>query len=743
MDRRRFLTFSSTASLAAAFNGITGFQALAIEPGSGVATQPPGRLTSGKDGRFLLDGEPFIMAAGELHPQRIPSEYWDHRIKMVKAMGFNTISIYDFWAEHVTKYDSASGPTYDFSSDRNNLGGFLDLCKENNMWVFVRPGPFVDAFWDLGGLPGYLLSNDGIKLRDSHDKTYMHAVETYIEVTAPIISSRLSGSGGPVIMLQVENEYTSFGHDKDYLSAVRDLWIKNGLGGSANNNNILLATNNGFSSNGTVWSPAAALTDIPMGADPLGIGPGPDYIGGFDNAVANYKQPIFSAETYSGWDTLGSWEEIYPENGYVQGIGAWLDRFLHRGISFAVYVAHGGTSFGYGASGVYDGATGLMDPNVTSYDYRAPINEQGSKAYNKKDSAGKLTVSSFDEIRTSFDNALKGSSPDKLPYERVYSLFGPLDKKKFDPLDPSARGQTPANIPPAKPMIALSRDKIKLEPFASIWDNRNRPQLISSVNGPKSCESLGMYSGCGIIYSTQTPILSGTQYLTFERLADIATVFLNGTLAAVIDRRVKPGMMPSKGSPVKLGDKNSRLRSVVELDFGSIAQTAQLDVFVYTFGHTHKEFTGVPGDSFRKGIWGGVYLASEPTPAKSWVTLNNWTIYPLPMDETYIGKLAKLDVDQTARAGMFYSAKFSLQQVGDTYVDISSWNAGVVWVNGHNIGRHFASASKQKALFCPALYLRPDDNQIIIFDNFITDGSQVFVELLNIQSTYNSAKALT
>lgn len=737
MDRREFLIFGSILPILAVRDSWSGDH----PDGAPVATGRPGansppmprraRFTGGADGRFRLDGAPFIMAAGELHPQRIPREYWDHRIKMVKAMGFNTISIYDFWSAHVLDYDKADNtPAYDFADDRNDLGAFIDLCKANNLWVFLRPGPFVDAYWDLGGIPGRLLATDGIRLRSSTDKTYMDAVESYIATVAPIVSSRLSGNGGPILMVQVENEYTSYGFDKGYLPAIRALWEKYGVGGAANNENVLFSTNNGITSDGGVFHPSAALLDIPIGGDSLDIGPGPDFAGTFERTFARYRQPTFSAETYSGWDALGSSPSIYPENENVDSIGGWVDGFLHKGVSFAVYVAHGGTSFAYGAAGNYDPSKGLFDPNVTSYDYRAPINEQGGKAYNRADEHGELSLSSFDDIRTAFANAMTGGPrPDGARYTIPYSLHGPLDGAMV----PTRRSTKPPEAPPPLPMISVPRHRMSLKPFATIWDNL--PPAIRSTDGPKACESLGMYSGCGAAYSTSTPALSGHQHLTLTSLADVATVFLDGALVAIIDRRIKKG--PTIGT-VSLGDAAGGPRSVIDLDFGAAPRAARIDIFVYTFGHAHKEFTGVSGDAFRKGIWGDAFLTSPGASAER-TTLSDWRIHPLPMNSAnYLETLKRLRPGQAPRAGIFYSSTFQIDRLGDCYVDISAWNLGIVWVNGYNLGRHFASASPQTVLFCPSTYLKDGKNTLTIFDNYITDLQNTHVELLDVPSTYSS-----
>ena len=153
---------------------------------------------------FLLDGKPIQLISGELHPARIPVEYWRHRIQMVKAMGCNTVAAYVFWNYHET-----SEGEFDFNTGNHNLKKFIQLCQEEGMWVLIRPGPYVCAEWDFGGLPPYLLQFPDIKVR-CMDPRYMKAVNRYIDRIAKEIVPLQCNYGGPVLMLQVENEYGSY-----------------------------------------------------------------------------------------------------------------------------------------------------------------------------------------------------------------------------------------------------------------------------------------------------------------------------------------------------------------------------------------------------------------------------------------------------------------------------------------------------------------------------------------------------
>jgi beta-galactosidase len=152
---------------------------------------------------FLLDGKPFQIISGEIHPARIPREYWRHRIQMAKAMGCNTIAAYIFWNYHESKPG-----VFDFKTENRDIAEFVRICQQEGMWVIIRPGPYVCAEWDFGGLPTYLLKIPDIKIR-CMDKRYMDAVTGYIYHLSAEIRSLQCSTGGPILMLQIENEYGS------------------------------------------------------------------------------------------------------------------------------------------------------------------------------------------------------------------------------------------------------------------------------------------------------------------------------------------------------------------------------------------------------------------------------------------------------------------------------------------------------------------------------------------------------
>ena len=193
-------------------------------PAVGGAKAQRHTFTLGPDD-FLLDGKPFQIIAGEMHPARIPPQYWRHRIKMAKAMGCNTIAAYIFWNHHET-----SEGVFDFTSATRDIARFVRIAQEEGMWVLLRPGPYVCAEWDFGGIPTYLLKYPDLKIR-CLDPRYMAAAERYIARMAAVVKPLMVASGGPVLLVQIENEYGSYGNDRIYMTRLKTVWEQNGITG--------------------------------------------------------------------------------------------------------------------------------------------------------------------------------------------------------------------------------------------------------------------------------------------------------------------------------------------------------------------------------------------------------------------------------------------------------------------------------------------------------------------------------
>ena len=299
---------------------------------------------------FLLNGEPFVVKAAEVHYPRIPLAYWDHRIKMCKALGMNTLCIYVFWNIHEQREGQ-----FDFTGN-NDVAEFCRLAQKNGMYVIVRPGPYVCAEWEMGGLPWWLLKKKDIRLREQ-DPYFMERVKIFEQKVGEQLAPLTIQNGGPIIMVQVENEYGSYGEDKPYISAIRDC-----LRGIYGDKLTLFQCDwsSNFEKNGLddlVWT--------------MNFGTGAN----IDHEFARLKElrpdaPLMCSEFWSGWfDKWGANHETRPAKDMVDG----MDEMLSKNISFSLYMTHGGTSFGHWAGANSPG----FAPDVTSYDYDAPINEYG------------------------------------------------------------------------------------------------------------------------------------------------------------------------------------------------------------------------------------------------------------------------------------------------------------------------------------------------------------------------------
>ena len=568
---------------------------------------------------FLLNGQPFQIISGEMHPARIPAEYWRHRIRMAKAMGCNTISAYIFW-----NYQESEEGVYDFSTGNHNIGEFIKIVQEEGMWLILRPGPYVCAEWELGGIPPYLLRIPDIKLR-CMDPRYMAAAEKYIARLAEEIKPYLITKGGPLFMLQIENEYGSFGNDRNYMVRLREVWKNNGI-------DVPTFTGDGPT---TYMLEAGTLPGSAVGLD--------SGSSETDFALANKMNPgvpVFSSETYPGW--LTHWGEKWAKRDSSDLLKE-VKFLMDNKKSFNLYVIHGGTNFGYTA-GANSGGKGY-EPDITSYDYDAPVNEQGN------------------------------ATPKYFALRKLLESYLPKGKK----------------LPPVPdPIPAIELTSVAMLPFTSIWDNLPPPQ--TSVQ-PQTFEACGQDYGF-ILYRTE---LTGHKKgkLTVKDIHDYATVFLNGVYIGKLDRR--EGL------------------DTINIPASSV-ESPVLEIFVEAMGRINFGQNIID----RKGITDRVTLDG--------MTLVNWKIYNLPMDTKFIYDL-RSSGKTLKKPGVFFRGNFILTRdagnlASDTFIDVSNYIKGIVWINGHNLGRYW-EIGPQKRLYCPAPWLREGMNEIMVFDLHQTEAKPV------------------
>ena len=591
------------------------------------------------DKTFLLNGKPFVVKAAEVHYPRIPRPYWEHRIKMCKALGMNTLCLYVFWNIH----EQQEG-VFDFTG-QNDVAEFCRLAQKNGMYVIVRPGPYVCAEWEMGGLPWWLLKKKDIRLRE-RDPYFMERVRIFEKEVGKQLASLTIENGGPIIMVQVENEYGSYGVDKPYVSEIRDIVKASGF------DKVTLFQcdwSSNFTNNGLddlVWT--------------MNFGTGAN----IDEQFRRLKElrpnsPLMCSEFWSGWfDKWGARHETRKADDMVAGI----DEMLSKGISFSLYMTHGGTSFGHWAGANSPG----FAPDVTSYDYDAPINEWG------------------------------------LPTEKYWTLRRTMEKY-YD-------GKKLPAVPKA-PAPLISVPKFELKEYAPLTDGIDKTIESRDI---KTMEELDMGWG-SMIYETTLPAVSTSSLLTINDCHDFAQVFIDGKYIGKIDR-----VKNEKSITIPAVNRGQRLTILIEA-MGRI-----------NFGRAIKDF---------KGITDRVTLSTETDGHPLTYDLKNWRIATIPIDYTTAyttatkALTALLSSAPTAAPSPsatvasdfvaclptsphspgYYRGTFTLKKPGDTFINMEAFGKGMVYINGHAIGR-FWSIGPQQTLYVPGCWLKKGTNEVIVLD---------------------------
>lgn len=555
------------------------------------------------DSTFLLDGKPFQMISGEMHYPRIPHEAWRARMQMAKAMGLNTIGTYIFWNLHEPQKGK-----FDFSG-ANDIAAFVKIAQEEGLWVILRPSPYVCAEWEFGGYPYWLQNEKGLVVRSKETK-YLEEYRKYINEIGKQLAPLQINHGGNIVMVQIENEYGSYGSDKEYLDMNRKMFIDAGFDG-------LLYT-------------CDPPSDLANGHLP-GLLPA---VNGLDKPVAvkkiinenhNGKGPYYIAEWYPAWfDWWGTEHHTVPAEKYT----AALDAVLGAGISINMYMFHGGTTRGFMNGANYKGNT-PYEPQISSYDYDAPLDEAGNATHK------------FMEFRKVIEKHLPA-------------------------------GKTLPAVPAAKPAIAIS--SIVFTQTTNLFDILPVPKTSAT---PLTFENLGQAYGF-VLYRTALKNVS-PGILRIKDLRDYGIVYLNGKRVGVLDRRLAQDSLQ-----LDVPQGNAVLDILVE-------NLGRINFGPYLLHNT-------------KGITEEVTLAGNE--------LKNWQMYSLPFATANFSKPSKV-VNLDAPA--LKKGTFTLEAVGDTYLDMSNWGKGMVWINGHNLGKYW-SIGPQQTLYVPVEWLKKGANDIEVLE---------------------------
>lgn len=365
-----------------------------------------------KDGHFLLNEKPFTIYSGEMHYPRIPSEYWKHRLQMMKAMGLNTVTTYVFW-----NYHEESPGKWNFTGEKD-LKKFIKTAQEVGLYVIIRPGPYVCAEWEFGGYPWWLQKDKNLVIR-ADNEAFLKQCESYINQLAKQIVPLQINNGGPVIMVQAENEFGSYvsqrpdiplEQHKKYSTKIRNLLVKSGISVPF------------FTSDGSSLFKGGAIEGV------LPTANGESNIETLKKTVNEYnggKGPYMVAEYYPGW--LDHWAEPFVKVS-TEDVVKQTNTYIENGVSFNYYMIHGGTNFGFTSGANYDKNHDIQ-PDITSYDYDAPISEAGwaTPKYNAlRDLFLRINQNKLPEV----PKAAKVITIPEIKFSRINNLFDWIVSRK-------------------------------------------------------------------------------------------------------------------------------------------------------------------------------------------------------------------------------------------------------------------------------------------------------------------------
>lgn len=587
---------------------------LLLMTGSLFAAQQARHTFSIQNGNFLYDGKPIQIHSGEMHYERVPAPYWRHRLKMMKAMGLNAVATYVFW-----NYHEVAPGKWDWKTGNRNIREFLKACQEEGMLVILRPGPYGCGEWEFGGYPWWLQKTKGLVIRTDNQQ-FLDSCRAYINQLAGQVRDLQITNGGPIVMVQVENEFGS------YVAQRKDIPLEVHKSYNAKIRQMLLDAGfniNTFTSDGSWLFKGGSIE----GALPTANGE--DNIENLKKVVNEYHHgvgPYMVAEFYPGW--LDHWNEPFQKVS-TQAVVKQAKKYLEAGINFNIYMVHGGTNFGFTSGANYGNAKDIQ-PDITSYDYDAPISEAG------------WNTPKYDSLRALMMKYVKYKVP-----------------------------AVPARIP----VIALPH--ITLDKTVDLFQVINKMQPVEN-DKPMTFEDLNQGFGYVLYRRHFNQPINGM--MRVPGIADYGIVYVNGKKVGELNR---------------LTGKDS---IEVNIPFNST-----LDILVENCGRINY---GARITENLKGI-------IQPITIEGNEITGNWQMYQLPMDKMPDTKT--LPAGYEAGKPVLYSGTFTVNQVGDTFLDMEKWGKGIVFVNGINLGRYW-KVGPQQTLYLPGCFLKKGKNEIVIFE---------------------------
>lgn len=605
---------------------------------------------------FLLHGEPYVIVGGQMDPQRIPRAYWRDRLRKARAMGLNTIFSYVFWNLLEPEEGSWLGGG-DGDDDNNDIAAYFRAAQDEGLHVVLRPGPYICGEREWGGFPYWLANVDGMRVR-SREEGFMAAATRYLQRLAADLADLQVTRGGPLLMVQVENEYGSYGDDHVYTAAMRDVLRRLF--------EVPLYTNDG----GVDWTLEGGAVPGVLAAidgDPVsGFAARDRYI-----TAPSMLGPLLDGEYYSTWadfwDADGKHQSAVGDAEKTAKLVADLDFVLSANNSISLYMFHGGTNFGFGNGAIWQ-APGYSAIFTTSYDYGAPLDESGR------------TTALYDAFRDAIT---------KYPHIA----------------DPATIPEPPPNLP------LLEVDAFTLEPALPLFSPEVLGEPHYSDSSPPTMEALGQAYGfvlyehkvtASSLSSAPNGSLSGT-VKPGDRARDRVLVYVNSERVGVIDSTYE---RPAEVHvALREGDV---LRLLVE-------NLGRVDYWSRESG------TPVSLEDQRKGIAGDVSIADAvlegwdaySLPLSKLPTLERSTDGPGPASPPFFYR-GTFEIPADMNDPLIDRDPATL----DTFLTILDGVKSVVWVNGFNLGRYWV-VGPQQSLYLPGSVLKgpgEGSNEVVVLE---------------------------
>ncbi|KAI1730090.1 glycosyl hydrolases family 35 domain-containing protein [Ditylenchus destructor] len=601
---------------------------------------------------FLKDGQPYRYISGEMHYFRIHPTLWEDRLQRVRHAGLNAVQVYIPWNFH----ENIPG-MFDFESPGKNLTQFILLAQQNELDVLLRIGPYACAEWEFGGLPWWLLRYHNIELRTS-DKTYLGHVKQYFNVLLPLLKPLLHKNGGPVIMMQIENEYGSVLCDKTYLR-----WLRDEVHGQLGNDTQLYTTDGYSDSMLKCGSVEGVFTTVDFGTQ-----------GKMEDVQSNFAMqqkysqggPHVNSEFYTVW--FSGWGDKSPPMSDPKSVIAQtlqtMEWMWNMNASFSFYMIHGGTNFGF-----WNGAE-TNGPVITSYDYSAPISEEGqiTPMY--------IAIRDWIKMRPNWSNK-------------------PLD------------------IPRNHTSRSLNADAVRIGDLIDIIKNTIDEDHCRSTDQPIAFEELDQpYTW--VLYST---ILSHNNLATrtFGFLAEENVLKINGLndyASVFVDGKIQ-GYMWGHGE---------RTPSKENVTLNNAKAGSKLDILLESHGRltypTRPDPKGILQNVTLNGKLVTHWLQCGVDPDRLYSSAKR--LYHHKMKSItaskHIHPSRAANDNPTGIPSVYVSSFDSSDDWNDyhTFFDSRGWSKGNIIINGFNVGRYWPAVGPQMTLFVPGAIFRKKNVAVVI-----------------------------